>query len=175
MDIIYTALNNVSHEDPWLRLTTTLSKVAHGLYLYADHVVWLARNGFLRSDSDKWNITANKFWLVSIIANLAKDFYEILHILQISKTTFVKPSELLCNSAKSCDFFTCLRHVYLVVNCHRDIFLDTLKDSCDLFIPLTTLGFVKFTPSTIGVLGAVSSMAALFTIVKNVCDAREKL
>ena len=56
--------------------------------------------------------------------------------------------------------------MYMLMTCHKDVFIDTLKNSCDMFIPLTALGFTKLSPSTVGVLGAVSSLAALVTIVK---------
>lgn len=165
IDIFYTALNSIHIEDRFLRLTISISKIAQALFLYADHIVWLTRSGFLRTDSDGWNRTANKFWLLSIIANLLRDLYEILHLLDLHKTELLKPSDLL-NIKRKYDYYTGAKHVFTFVNCHKDVFLDTLKNSCDLFIPLTMLGFTKLSPSTVGVLGAVSSIAALVTIVK---------
>ncbi|CAG5029505.1 unnamed protein product [Parnassius apollo] len=94
IDIFYTAFNNIHIEDPFLRFTLTTSKLAHALYLYADHIVWLSKSGFLRSDSDGWSQTANRFWLLSIIANLARDFYEILHVLDAARDA-LPSSELL--------------------------------------------------------------------------------
>ncbi|XP_053615049.1 peroxisomal membrane protein 11B [Plodia interpunctella] len=166
IDICYTALDSMNIEDPILRLTLTTSKLAHALYLYADHIVWLTRSGFLKTDSDSWNRTANKFWLLSIIANLTRDFYEILQILELNKSTFLKPSELLNVSARHFDMSSSVKHIYALVNCHKDVFIDTVKNSCDLFIPLTALGFMKLSPSAVGTLGALSSIAALVTLVK---------
>lgn len=166
IDIFYTALNTINIEDPYLKLTITLSKIAHALFLYADHIVWLAKSGFLKTDSDRWNKTANKFWLISIIANLARDFYEIVHILELHYTKFLKPSELLNEMVKNYNFYSNLKHAYTIVNCHKDVFIDTVKNSCDLFIPLTALGYTKLSPSAVGVLGAISSIAALVTIFK---------
>ncbi|XP_028167595.1 peroxisomal membrane protein 11B [Ostrinia nubilalis] len=166
VDICYSALNSMNIDDPFLRLAITTSKLAHSLFLYADHIVWFTKSGFLKTDSDKWNRTANKFWLLSIIANLARDFYEILHILELNKTTLLKPSSLLNGSVNNLDFTGSARHLYMFVNCHKDIFIDTVKNSCDLFIPLTALGFTKLSPSAVGTLGAISSLAALITIVK---------
>ncbi|KAJ0174030.1 hypothetical protein K1T71_010176 [Dendrolimus kikuchii] len=165
IDVCYTALNSMHIEDPFLRLTITISKITHALFLYADHIVWLTRSGFLKTDSDGWNRTANKFWLLSIIANLARDFYEILHLLDLHKSTLLKPTDLINISTKH-EFFTTARYLYTFVNCHKDVFIDTLKNSCDLFIPLTALGFTKFSPSAVGALGAMSSIAALVTLVK---------
>lgn len=119
----------------------------------------------MKTDKD-WNKTANKFWLVSIIANLARDFYEILHVLELNRSSFMKPTELLGGHRNNFDLVVSLKHFYAVVNCHKDVFVDTLKNSCDLFIPLTCLGFTKLSPTAVGALGAVSSLAALVTIVK---------
>ncbi|XP_072942796.1 peroxisomal membrane protein 11B [Epargyreus clarus] len=166
IDICYTALNNMHIDDPILRFALTTSKLTHGLYLYADHIVWLAKSGFLKTDTDKWNRTANKFWLLSIIANLVRDFYEILHILELNRTTLLKPSHLLNGSIQNFDFYVSMKHLYTVIHCHKDVFIDTLKNSCDLFIPLTALGFTKLSPSAVGALGAASSIAALVTIIK---------
>ncbi|XP_061720308.1 peroxisomal membrane protein 11B [Cydia pomonella] len=166
IDICYTALDSMHIEDPFLRISLTVSKLAHGLYLYADHVVWLTKSGFLKTDSDNWNKTANRFWLLSIIANLARDFYEILHVLELNRSSFLKPSELLGVMSRQFDLTSSLRHVHAFVSCHKDIFIDTVKNSCDLFIPLTALGFTKLSPSAVGTLGAISSIAALVTIIK---------
>ncbi|XP_013196460.1 peroxisomal membrane protein 11B [Amyelois transitella] len=166
IDICYAALDSMNIDDPILRLTLSTSKLAYALYLYSDHIVWLTRSGFLKTDSDSWNRTANKFWLLSIIANLARDFYEILHILELNTSTFLKPSELLNVSARHFDLQSTAKHIYALLNCHRDVFIDTLKNSCDLFIPLTALGFTKLSPSAVGTLGALSSIAALVTLVK---------
>lgn len=165
VDICYTALNTTLIEDPILRITLTTSKLAHALYLYADHIVWLTKSGFLKTDSDSWNRTANRFWLFSIIANLMRDFYEIYHILEANRTSFLRPSELL-NSSMRFEFNESIKHLLTLLNCHKDVFIDTLKNSCDLFIPLTALGFTKLSPSAVGTLGALSSLAALVTIVK---------
>ncbi|XP_047997027.1 peroxisomal membrane protein 11B [Leguminivora glycinivorella] len=166
IDICYTALDSMHIEDPFLRISLTVSKLAHGLYLYADHVVWLTKSGFLKTDSDNWNKTANRFWLLSIIANLARDLYEILHVLELNRSTFLKPSELLGVTSRQFDLSSSLKHVHAFVSCHKDIFIDTVKNSCDLFIPLTALGFTKLSPSAVGTLGAISSIAALVTIIK---------
>lgn len=166
IDICYTALNSMHIEDPVLRVTLTVSKLAHALFLYSDHIVWLTKSGFLKTDSEKWNRTANKFWLLSIIANLARDFYEIVHLMDLHKSIFLKPSELLNSSVTNYDWNGGMKYMYMLTTCHKDVFIDTLKNSCDIFIPLTALGFTKLSPSTIGMLGAVSSLAALVTIVK---------
>lgn len=57
------------------------------------------------------------------------------------------------------------------VRSHKDLLIDTVKNSCDLMLPLTNLGFVRLSPGTIGVIGMVSSMLSLYTLM----DQRAKL
>ncbi|KAL4705557.1 hypothetical protein ACJJTC_006885 [Scirpophaga incertulas] len=166
VDFWHLSLNCSNIDDPILRFTITASKLAHSLFLYSDHIVWLTKSGFLNTDYDKWNQRANKFWLLSIVANLARDLYEIIHLLEINKSIWLKPSNLVDGSVRNMDLSYGMRYICSLVDCHKDIFIDTLKNSCDLFIPLTALGFTKLTPSTVGILGMISSLAALVTIVK---------
>lgn len=43
---------------------------------------------------------------------------------------------------------------------HADVAVDTLKNLCDLLLPLNALGFVKLTPVTTGLLGIISTIAS---------------
>lgn len=166
MDIGYTALDSMQLEDPVIRVFLTASKLANALFLYSDHIVWLTRSGFLKTDSDNWNRRANKFWLLSIICNLVRDLYEIAHVLELHKSTLLRPSHLINQSFRSSNLSDYVKNWLTIVEYHKDIFLDAFKNSCDVFIPLTALGFTKLSPSTVGTLGALSSFAALVTLFK---------
>lgn len=54
---------------------------------------------------------------------------------------------------------------------HKDLLIDTVKNSCDLILPLTNLGIIRLSPGTIGVVGMVSSLLSLYTLI----DQRAKL
>lgn len=94
--------------------------------------------------------------------NLVRDFYEIYQILQrergrASPQSCINPKQLLLY----------LSHAFMCVQPHRDVVIDTVKNSCDLFIPLTALGYTKLSPSTIGLLGVISSVAGILALIDN--------
>lgn len=48
---------------------------------------------------------------------------------------------------------------------HKYIAVDTLKNTCDLFIPLSALGGVRISAGVIGILGIVSSLAGIVALM----------
>ncbi|PSN47026.1 hypothetical protein C0J52_09814 [Blattella germanica] len=170
VDMLYGALSSIHHPDVTLRITCTLSKIANALFLLADHILWIGRTGLVNVNSDKWGKVANKYWLYSITMNLVRDVYEIWRILEREgRRIGIPPGESL-------------RRVYLpdgsirkslplsiraasFINDHKDVVVDTVKNSCDLMIPLTSLGYVRLSPGAVGLLGVVSSLAAIVSLV----------
>lgn len=51
------------------------------------------------------------------------------------------------------------------VNNHQAVIVDTIKNVCDVFIPLSSLGYSKLSPKYQGILGVISSIAGLFEIL----------
>lgn len=152
-----------------LRLTLTLSKIAQALFLYADHIIWLSRTGlFKRIDAIKWNKRANKYWLLSIVLNLCRDFYEIIKLMD-STTSHNKTIHGKSCPSRICsmqDFLQIAMRCYGCIYINQAIFVDTIKNLCDVFIPLTGLGYTKLSPRSIGILGVISSLAGLIVILK---------
>lgn len=135
------------YPDPMVRITLIVAKIANALYLLADHFIWVGRVGIVRVDLEKWNKVANKYWLLTIIMSLTRDVYEIIKIMEHKRNVFDQ------------------HHVLSQIKNHREIIMDTIKNGCDLFIPLTALGVTKCTPGTIGLLGTISSSIGLYTII----------
>lgn len=136
--------------------------------MFADHFLWLARTGLFKSiDAKKWGKYANKYWLLSIIMNLCRDVYEIFRLLDLHKASVRSgiSRSIPCRIKSPKDFSRLALQSYALVLGHKDIFVDTVKNVCDFFIPLTALGYTKLTPRTIGVLGAISSVAGLIAMV----------
>lgn len=79
--------------------------------------------------------------------SLMRDIYEIIKILEHEKNTFKQ------------------HHILSYLKHHKEVMMDTVKNGCDLFIPLTALGVTKCTPGTIGLLGIISSLIGLYTII----------
>lgn len=57
------------------------------------------------------------------------------------------------------------------VRSHKDLLIDTVKNSCDLMLPLTNLGIIRLSPGIIGVVGMISSILSVYSLV----DQRAKL
>lgn len=139
----------MSHPDLVMRTTLALSKISNSLFLLADHIIWCTRVGLIRANLDKWNNISNRYWLMTIIMNLARDIYEIMQILECKKTM---------KRLTSGD-------VSFIVTDHTALFLDTVKNSCDLWIPLTYLDFTKLNAGTVGLLGCISSAVGIYTLI----------
>lgn len=165
VDTLYTVLPLVDHPDPTIRYTLSLSKISTSLFLLCDHVLWLSRTGLFNIDSDKWTTLSSKYWLYSITMNLVRDFYEINRILK-EEQNFICPRGEFRNLNDV--FNTCIKS-FLCVQSRKDVMVDTIKNACDFFIPLTALGYTKLSPSTIGALGVVSSIAGLLTVLDPKC------
>lgn len=166
-EALYSVLPLVDHPDATIRFTLSLSKISSSLFLLCDHVLWLSRTGLFEIQAEKWTILASKYWLYSITMNLVRDFYEIMRIIQ-NENNLICPS-MGCRTLN--DVFISVAKGYLRVQSHKDVMIDTIKNCCDFFIPLTALGYTKLSPSVIGALGVVSSVAGMLTIL----DSRYKL
>ena len=160
LDSLYSALSVMKHPDLAVRITMTISKISNAIFLLADHFVWLGRAGVMRVNLDKWTSVSNRYWLFTIIMNLARDLCEIIQILENRKMYRL---EKIRNFSKNIVLNKC--QSLLAVIEHKDVFLDTVKNSCDLFIPLNALGYTKLTPGTIGLLGSISSIIGLYCLV----------
>lgn len=174
IDSLYAAQHTVHHTNVILRLTLTLSKLAQALFLYADHIVWLSRTGLTKSiDANKWNATANKYWFISIVMNLCRDFYELTHLIdRHSDTIGTTINRWLFNTNINTVHITKRQlmqtslQAYSYVYEHQALFIDITRNLCDLFIPLTALGYTKLKPRTVGYLGVLSSIAAIIVLIQ---------
>lgn len=170
VDVLYGSLKSIHHHDMTLRITLTISKLSQSLFLFADHLMWLARAGILSDvNLKKCSKQANKYWLLSVIMNLCRDFYEIMNLWDLHRAALRSgfKSRSPPNSIRSVNDFKVLAlHSYSLMLDHREVLVDTIKNACDFFIPLTALGYTNLNPSTIGLLGIVSSLAGIVALVE---------
>lgn len=162
LDTLYTTLTLFQHPDATVRSALILSRIGQALFLLADHVLWLGRADVCNVDTERWSRTSNKYWLYSITLNLVRDFYEISKIFKAKKYSILPHSG--CNNMK--DIFEVLVRVLLVLQQNRAVVIDTVKNGCDFFIPLTALGHLNLSPGTVGWLGVISSLAGLLVLVE---------
>lgn len=150
-EVLYGALGSLKSKDISNHLFIVLGKLASGLFLLADHVVWLSRSGISQGvHTTKWVDRSNRFWLISILFNLCRDVQEIYR-------QFVYYSR-----SKVCNV---QRTLYAIWRENKPLLVDTVKNVCDVFIPLNGLGIVVVSNRTIGVLGAISSIMGLLPLL----------
>lgn len=152
----------MEHPDSTLRMTITLSKISNALFLLADHILWLGRVDLCTLNTDQWSSISNKYWLCSITMNLVRDFYEILQLLKAEKNQIITKEG--CKNLN--DIFQMSRRALMCIQKSRAIMVDTVKNICDIFIPMTALGHVKLSPGTVGLLGVISSIAGLMALIE---------
>lgn len=167
IDSLHTALRTVNHTDKTIKFCVTFSKIAHSLYLLCDHFIWLSKRSLIQINTTKWSQASNKYWLLSIILNLVRDAVELNNLLQAMLKK--KILNTLNRKVSPRDVFT--GEAVQFVRSHKDLLIDTVKNSCDIILPLTNLGFIRLSPGTIGVVGMVSSVLSLYTLM----DQRAKL
>ncbi|XP_021961610.1 peroxisomal membrane protein 11B [Folsomia candida] len=139
-------------------------------------------------DAPGWDKTGTRFWLYSIVMGLVRDVYEIMKVYkeacqmrrrkikghhhnyqrhrnshsdedEHSTRVIIKglPANLNLTLQQS---IISARIITKCVSKHADITIDVVKNICDLFIPLTILGYIRLSPGTIGTLGIVSTIAS---------------
>jgi len=162
VDSLYATLAILRHPNPTVRFTITLSKISNALFLLADHFLWLGRADLCSVNTSKWSRISNKYWLYSITLNLVRDFYEIMQILKAESGRIIPKAG--CKNLN--DIFKSSGRAVMCIQENRAVTVDTVKNCCDFFIPLTALGHVKLSPGTVGLLGVISSIAGIVALVE---------
>lgn len=156
VDTLYSAMNLIHHEDKLVSFNCAISKIAYSMFLLCDHIIWFGRAGLADVDTARWNRIANKYWLFTIVINLVRDYFEIKRLLVGSK---------ILVKCKCSDPKVVVRRLMEFSEAHKDVVLDLVKNSCDIFIPLVALSYVNFSPATVGLLGVISSVVGIYTVV----------
>lgn len=172
-EVFYGTLKSIHYSNAWIAFSLTVTKISQAIFLFTDHIVWLARSGLLKNiDTPKWTNRSNRYWLLSIIMSIIRDVYEINRIISSSTsykdlTTCLTSSLLSIRSTK--DVTKCAASLTDFFVTYKHISIDSIKNVCDLFIPLNGLGYVKFSPRVIGILGVISSLMGLIVILNPNC------
>lgn len=158
IESLYSTLPLLDDKKASVRYVLVFSKIANSLFLLADHILWLGRADISSVNTEKWSQISNKYWLFSITMNLIRDFYEIS---QLNLKNKLVPQDELRNLKDIVKMF--IKGANVIQN--NEVFVDTIKNCCDFFIPLTALGYVKLSPGTVGLLGTISSLVGLWVLV----------
>lgn len=149
-------MNLINHEDKLVSFNCAISKISYSMFLLCDHMIWFGRSGLADVDTVRWNRVASKYWLLTVTMNLIRDYFEVRRLLKESKILI---------KCKYNDPKMVVKKLLEFSETHKDVVLDTIKNSCDIFLPLVALNYVNLSPSTVGLLGVVSSVVGIYTVV----------
>jgi peroxin-11B len=168
MDVLYTSQQTISLPDPTLRVTLTLSRIASSLYLLTDHIVWLGRVGLVKVDRAKWSDLSMRCWLYSLLMNLVRDLHEVKRILGLRDSLYGSSAYHglhRMDSPKRSRLPPELEALKAWILANRAVSLDIVKNGADIWLPLTALGHIRLPPAVVGLLGVISSSAAILQIL----------
>lgn len=158
-DGLYSAVKSTQLYDPVFRTTLATSKLWGSLQLFSEHVLWLQSLGFITVDKQIWIERANRFWLYSVTFNLLRDLYELIGVIQRTKSRS-DDSELVDGEQKSKPDKLPLK--WLKQN--PKLSCDLIKNICDFCIPYSYDKSIRLHPGIIGLLGMTSSFAGILQI-----------
>jgi len=146
VDSFYIAFRAIQKKQNLLEFLACMSKISYSMFLLCDHITWFTRVGLIEFNTEYWGEVSNKYWLYSIFLAFLRN---LLNIQSIHCNTLT-PLNLKC--------------LMTILNAHKALFLDTLRNLCDLIIPLSSLGAVRLNAGLVGILGIISSLASLYVI-----------
>lgn len=151
LDALHGATRTISLPNLSQRLSLTLSRLGNCLYIFSDNLVWLHQLGLVTLRRDAWSRTSSKFWLVAIVASLTRDLLELCQLLV----------PLLLTPQHTRPWKSSSHMLLQMAKLHKALLLDLVKNLSDFWIPYTALGHVTLEPGTVGLLGVISSAAAI--------------
>jgi len=164
LEVLYGTLKTLNIHDTTLRSLLALSRIAQSFFLVADHIIWVGRTGLVKINTEKWRNLSNRCWIYSITLNLLRDLYEIKKAYEQ-----YPPSTAVCqtpaNSGLTRNVLFSLPYVTSCCIKRKDIAIDTVKNICDIFIPLSSQGHVNINSGIVGFLGVVSTIAGILALI----------
>ncbi|KAF6714776.1 Peroxisomal membrane protein 11A [Oryzias melastigma] len=172
---IEAAKRSMQLSDRVLCLCLTAANINRALYFICDNLVWARSVGLLRNiDKDRWNLNASRCYFYSLTMNLIRDVYVILQLmLQRRKDARFKQKieHHLKESSEAAEVIIPQLDAFVFVlletlRSHPTVALDTVKNICDLFIPLDKLGIYKSNAGVVGFCGFISSLIGIVTLAQ---------
>ena len=153
---------SVHINNPVLRYTITLSRISRALQMFFDNLYLFSKLGLIKLDhSNLWSLSC-KFWLYADILNIVRLSYEIKNdvIEQLNRQDVNGKHHTVCSACK-CLFNT------VKYNRRPEIFLELVKNLCEVWVPVNATGAVKISPGAVAFCGTVSSLLGLVSVWKN--------
>lgn len=167
---IVAAKQTMQLSDRVLGLCLTVANINRALYFICDNVVWARNVGLIRSiDKERWSINASRYYLFSLVMNLTRDLYVILQLMQQKGRDNRLKSLSDCPEVAEAVIPELDALIFLLLETLRSeptVALDTVKNICDLFIPLDRLGIYKSSAGVVGFCGLISSLIGIITLAR---------
>ncbi|MBN3311956.1 PX11A protein, partial [Atractosteus spatula] len=172
---VHAARRTLQLSDPVLRVCLAAAHLSRALYFICDNLLWARSLGFLpHLDKERWSLLASRFYLVSLLLNLARDLYQISRIMGRSardKQVQEKISRHLGSNGDVACMVVPKLDAFLLLLCeslrsHPPLLLDTVKNVCDLFIPMDSLCIYKTNPGVVGFCGLASSVLGILSVLQ---------
>uniref|UniRef100_A0A8C5NZ99 Peroxisomal biogenesis factor 11 alpha n=1 Tax=Jaculus jaculus TaxID=51337 RepID=A0A8C5NZ99_JACJA len=164
---------SIQATDPVPRLCLTLANLNRVVYFICDAVLWAKNVGLTSGNNrEKWQMWSARHYYYFLLLSLVRDLYEItLQMGRVAhdKVKVEKSSQdplgysVIDEETEWLQSF--LLFLFRSLKRHPPLLLDTVKNFCDILIPLNQLGIYKSNPGIIGLGGLVSSLAGIITIV----------
>ncbi|KFO34607.1 peroxisomal membrane protein 11A [Fukomys damarensis] len=154
------------------RFCLTLANLNRVVYFICDTVLWVKNVGLASGiNKDKWQMWAARHYYYFLLLSLARDLYEIS--LQMAQVTHERAKGGKSSSgdplghsvADEMEWLQSFLLLFRSLKRHPPLLLDTVKNFCDILIPLDQLGIYKTNAGVIGFGGLVSSVAGIITVV----------
>ncbi|KAL3866221.1 hypothetical protein ACJMK2_043543 [Sinanodonta woodiana] len=170
LDFLQGAMKTMHLKDYVLRMTLTLSKINQAFYLLFDHFIWAHNVGVVKLNKQKWTDLSARFYIATLILNLVRDIYDIFCVICQEVKTYqarIKRSQYMngdSNHSTVTENQTKGTVILRVFDENRPLFLDFIKNVADIPIPACTLGYMKLSQQTEGLLGIISSVIGVATV-----------
>lgn len=172
---IEAAKRTMQLSDRVLCLCLTVANVNRALYFICDNVLWARNVGLIRNiNKERWSLNSSRCYFFSLVMNLTRDAYVILQLmLQKARDNRFrqKMDQHLRENPEVADVVVPQLDAFLFLlleslRSHPAVALDTLKNVCDLFIPLDKLGIYQTNTGVVGFCGLISSLVGIVTLAQ---------
>lgn len=159
--------------DQVLCLCLTAANINRALYFICDNVLWARSVGLIRDiDKERWRLNASRCYFLSLVLSLTRDVYVVLQLMMQKARDNRFKEKMEQHLSENNDVAEPVipqldALLFLLLESLRSnpaVALDTLKNICDIFIPLDRLGIYQSNAGVVGFCGLLSSLIGIVTL-----------
>jgi hypothetical protein len=129
-----------------------LIAVCQALFMLLDNLILLNRFKIIRlTSADYLQQCINKIWLLWLSLALTRDYYEIQASFAVGQNHQQKQERTV---SKRADLFWA----------NKPLVIDTIKNLCDIYLPLSNLNMIRANPALQGLAGTISSILGILQL-----------